>query len=362
MEPRAARAAWTVFVIGLLIYLAYVARHTLLIFSLSMFFAYMLSPVVNFIDRIRPPRLSRNFTLAIVYLLFIALLVGIAFAIGSTIAEQAAALASRLPDLVKTTDPLEFLPLPGWLDPMRARITEALRGQVENLDKEAFPLIKSALTQVLSKAGSVLEFILVPILGFFMLKDGAAIREAMIGWTTRGRTSVLLEEILADVHVLLGHYIRALIILSAATFVVFGVFLQIVGAQYALLLAGVAAMLEFIPVVGPLSAGVIIVIVQSVTAAGTPGANSHAAAIIVFLILYRLFQDYVLSPYLMGTGVELHPLLVLFGVLAGEQVAGIPGMFFSVPVLAAARIIYKRARASRLGVTAAARDQLVSET
>ena len=64
--------------------------------------------------------------------------------------------------------------------------------------------------------------------------------------------------------------------------------------------------------------------------------------ILIFLIVYRLFQDYVLSPYLLSSGVELHPLLVLFGVLAGEQVAGIPGMFFSVPVIAALRIIVVR--------------------
>jgi predicted PurR-regulated permease PerM len=66
--------------------------------------------------------------------------------------------------------------------------------------------------------------------------------------------------------------------------------------------------------------------------------------IVVILIVYRLFQDYVLSPFLMSSGVELHPLLVLFGVLAGEQVAGIPGMFFSVPVIAGLRIIVIRMR------------------
>jgi len=66
--------------------------------------------------------------------------------------------------------------------------------------------------------------------------------------------------------------------------------------------------------------------------------------VVVILIVYRLFQDYVLSPFLMSSGVELHPLLVLFGVLAGEQVAGIPGMFFSVPVIAGLRIIVIRMR------------------
>jgi predicted PurR-regulated permease PerM len=71
---------------------------------------------------------------------------------------------------------------------------------------------------------------------------------------------------------------------------------------------------------------------------------AHVSWILIFLIVYRLFQDYVLSPYLMSSGVELHPLLVLFGVLAGEQVAGIPGMFFSVPVIAALRILFIRTR------------------
>lgn len=342
IDAKAARATWTVFLIGLFIFLAYKARHTLLIFTLSLFFAYMLSPVVTFVSSLLPKRLSRNFTLAVVYLLFIGALVGAAVGIGSTIADQAATLAGRLPELVKNKDPLEQIPLPGWLDPLRARIVEGLRSQVDNLDKEAFPIIKQALGQVASKAGSILQFVLVPILAFFLLKDAATIREALIEWTTRGRDSVMLDEILADVHVLLGHYIRALIILSFATFVVYTTFLEFTGAQYALLLGGIAALLECIPVVGPLTAAVIILIVQGIT------GYDHLLAIIVFLIVYRMFQDYVLSPYLMGSGVELHPLLVLFGVLAGEQIAGIPGMFFSVPVLAALRIVYIHARRTRV--------------
>ena len=97
-------------------------------------------------------------------------------------------------------------------------------------------------------------------------------------------------------------------------------------------------MLELIPFVGPLTAAVVTLLV-----AGLSG-YAHLLWILVFLIVYRLFQDYVLSPYLLSSGVELHPLLVLFGVLAGEQVAGIPGMFFSVPVIAALRIIIVRMR------------------
>ena len=61
-----------------------------------------------------------------------------------------------------------------------------------------------------------------------------------------------------------------------------------------------------------------------------------------------MFQDYVLSPYLMSSGIEIHPLLVLFGVLAGERIGGIPGMFFSVPIIAILKVVYTRLRESQV--------------
>jgi predicted PurR-regulated permease PerM len=70
--------------------------------------------------------------------------------------------------------------------------------------------------------------------------------------------------------------------------------------------------------------------------------------VLIFVVAFRMFQDYLISPHLMGQGVELHPLLVLFGVFGGAEVAGVPGSFLSVPVLALARILYLRVRRSRL--------------
>jgi predicted PurR-regulated permease PerM len=106
------------------------------------------------------------------------------------------------------------------------------------------------------------------------------------------------------------------------------------GYSYELLLAGAAGILEFIPVIGPVAALLIILVVCGVV--GTGGL----IWIVIFWACYRVFQDYILNPYLMSAGVEIHPLLVLFGVLAGEKIGGIPGMFFSVPVIAILRVIY----------------------
>src|SRR4029077_6014362 len=97
-----------------------------------------------------------------------------------------------------------------------------------------------------------------------------------------------------------------------------------------------AGMLEFIPMIGPLAAAVAIVVVSLVS--GYP----HLLLILIFMGVYRLFQDYVLSPRLMSKGMELHPLLVMFGVFAGGEIGGVAGTFVSLPVLAIVRILYKR--------------------
>jgi predicted PurR-regulated permease PerM len=65
-------------------------------------------------------------------------------------------------------------------------------------------------------------------------------------------------------------------------------------------------------------------------------------------MLYRLFQDYVISPHLMRKSVKLHPLLVVFGVLAGGDIGGVAGIFFSVPVLALLRLIYVESSESNM--------------
>jgi predicted PurR-regulated permease PerM len=130
-------------------------------------------------------------------------------------------------------------------------------------------------------------------------------------------------------------------LLALATFSSHMVIFGTIGVPYAVLLAGVCGLLEFVPVVGPLSGMVIVTLVAAFS--GYP----HIGGLIGFFLVYRLFQDYVLQPYLYSSGIEMHPLLVLFGVLAGEQVGGVTGMFLSVPLLAVFRVIYRRSLEAR---------------
>ena len=168
-------------------------------------------------------------------------------------------------------------------------------------------------------------------------------REQFVAGIVEESRRPVVDGILGDINRLLGEYIRALVLLSVSGFITYVIFLSVTGAPYAVLLSGVAAIGEFLPVVGPAAAGAIALLVT-----GLAGYN-HLLALVIFWIIFRMFQDYVVSPYLMGRGVELNPVLVLFGVLAGEQIAGVTGMFFSVPVIATLRVLFVRLQRSRRG-------------
>lgn len=328
IDERALRVTWTVFLFGLLLLVVYSIRETLLVFAGAVLFAYVLSPIVTLIERFLPKR--RGAALSIVYVLLVGTLVGLGFALVPRLASEATSLLQRLPAMIMSGS-WATLPLPGWATPVRGQIMEALKNQAAGLEAHVVPFIQEAGSQILSGVGSLVPIILVPILAFFFLKDARTIKVSLLGMAN-GSARVTLAAILNEVHKALQSYMKALVILAAASFLAWLVFLNIMGERYALLLAGIAGVLEFIPVIGPIAALVIILVVSSAMGGGV-------VWIIVFWLLYRVFQDYVLNPFLMSSGVDIHPIVVLFGVLAGDQLGGIPGMFYSVPALAILKVV-----------------------
>lgn len=336
MDDRTLRAVWTVFLFSLLLTVVWFIRSTLVVFALAIFFAYMLSPIVAVVERMMPQR--RNIALTVVYVLFVGGLVLAGFEVVPTLSSQATNLLSQLPKLV--SGKVGALPLPGFLNPIRSQIINTASSQLGSLQAHIVPLVQEAGSHILSSISAVLPAILIPILAFFFLKDGEAIRVSLIGAVDAGQDRSLMEQVLDDVHDVLRSYMRALVLLAIVAFIAWVAFLSIMQYPYDILVAGIAAVLEFIPVIGPVTALVIMVVVYVATGSG------GILWIVVFWGVYRMFADYVLNPFLMSSGVELHPLLVLFGVLAGDSLAGVPGMFFSIPVLAILRVIYSNLKRS----------------
>src|SRR5829696_4439706 len=175
IEPRIARATWTAIVIVVLCVLIYAIRQTVFIFVVSLLFAYLLLPLVDFIDRVLPMRGSRTPALAIVYLFLVAGLVLTGVEIGSRVAEQANTLAQRVSDFMKP-EQTEGLPLPQPVKPMGDRLLSAARAAIQEHYQEILQTLPRAALRAVGAATNIVFIVIVPILSFFFLKDGRALQ------------------------------------------------------------------------------------------------------------------------------------------------------------------------------------------
>jgi predicted PurR-regulated permease PerM len=338
IDRRAAYYTWTAVLVVLLVWLIYLVRATLFIFILALLFAYLLAPLVNLLDRFLPGRRTRTPALALAYILLVGVVILAGSQIGTRAVDEANNLAKKFPQMLQRWETADG----SAGGTLQEQILGKLRVGITERSNELIAALPQVGLRAITVASNVIYVVIIPILGFFFLKDGRLIRQHVLDLVSDEPRRVLLDDVLADVNLLLASYMRALVLLALSTFTAYGIFFSILGVPYAVLLAALAGMLEFIPMIGTLAASLTIVIVAALEGA-------HVIAVLIFLLAYRLFQDYVLSPQLMRQGVELHPLLVLFGVFAGSEVAGIAGTFLSVPVLALVRIIYLRIRKTRLG-------------
>ena len=338
-DARAARIAWTVGIVAIAFYAVFAIRKTLLIFLLALFLAYMIAPLVGLIERYIWRRVPRGVAALIAMGLVVVVLGTIVALAAPSIAEEAQKLGEQLPKLTEESAIVDKIPLPGWLEQYRDRLNASIHEGLKYAEGAAVPFAKNVGVGILAAAGNIIFIVLIPILAIIFVKDGPEIRKALVGLNPAA-SRAKVSHVLSDLHDALGEYVRALGLLSLATLVAYGAVFNLAGVPYASLLATIAALLEIIPLVGPLIAAVITLFV-----AGASGYE-HLFWIVAFILGYRIFQDYVLSPYIMSGKIGIHPALVILGILAGEQLGGVAGIFLSIPTIAALIILEKHIRST----------------
>jgi predicted PurR-regulated permease PerM len=342
IERKAARYTWTAALVALLLGCVYLIREALIIFAVALLLTYLLYPLYTALMTVLPGR-SRGPALALAYLIFFGVVTLMGLTVGFRVADEANSLATMAKTFLnRVQSETDNSPKPQVIKSIQDQIIEQARTQLTENSTQILSMVPQYSLKIISAASNLLFVIVVPIISFFMMKDGSLIREELIELVAPGRNRELMDDVLSDIHVLLLQYMRALFTLCLAVFASFALVFTFMDVPYGLLLATIAFPLEFVPLVGPMTAAVIIMVVV----AFTPFA--HPFWVLAFLGTYRVFQDYFLSPHLMAAGVELHPLMVIFGVFAGGEIGGVAGIFLSVPVLAMTRIIIRRIRKSRV--------------
>lgn len=335
IDTRTIRILFTALLFALALGFLYVAHRTLVAFMFAVLFAYLMDPAVSHLEKwVR----GRGRAIAVIYLLLVILLVCFFFFVGPQIGRQTQKLSAALPALIEKIGSGQIAEQLGSEHGWSQASKNQLKAFLVNHRDDLLNMAQRAGIRVAEVAQQSWLLIVVPILAAFFLKDGRSFSQVVLAMVNTRPQREFMEGVLSDLNQMLAQFIRAQLTLAALSLLAYMAFMALMRVPYALVLGTAGGIMEFIPVVGPLVAGLLILGVALLM------SYSHWLILLIFLIAWRLVQDYVVSPRIMGKSMELHPLGAIFGVLAGGEIAGVLGVYLSIPVMASLRIVFRRWR------------------
>jgi predicted PurR-regulated permease PerM len=328
-------------------------RHAVFLFIVAALIALLLDPLVRVIIRLRVPR---GISIAIVYLSFAAALVVTVVAVGTSVVNEATTAAERVNTYVTEVDgrtgqsaaDRDVDRLQAWLsDHGLERIKVRKRGHdlVERLRDRNISGYTDDVVQFLE--GAALSFfqllisaVLILVVSIYMLLDMGRWREAL---DRRFPPRPDSPSLILHIERALAGYVKGQVLLSLIIGSSAGSALWLLGMlgwaegmdRYALLFGAWVAVMELIPYLGPwLGAG------PPLAYAIVVDPFSAIWVALLFLGIHQI-EGHVVVPKVMGSALRLHPLLVIFGLLAGAEIYGLPGIFVALPLLAVMRALWE---------------------
>jgi predicted PurR-regulated permease PerM len=334
-----------ILLVAALMWVLYRLEGVLLLVVLSVFFAYLIAPLVEFVRRPfnlrgREHIMPRVAALGIVYfVIFGSLILGLwillprlskqikAFSDASTQFQTTA--AGRVKVINDFCNRNEISP----------NVCNALNDTMMRGIDAAKTYIADDLPGLAVEVLSYLPWlILIPILSFFFLKDADSFRRSALQMLPSGRWRWRGDEFFQDVNSALAAYIRAQLTACLLIGTICTLGFIALGVPFPLVLGVIAGLLEFIPLVGP----VVVAIIATLVTSFSPDTSTYSALwVLLFLGVLRIVHDYTIYPRLVGQGVHLHPLAVILAILAGHELAGVAGIFLSIPLIAIATVSYR---------------------
>jgi|SRR5271157_602691 len=341
IDDRTGNVVTTVALFVIAAAILYIARGAFLILLLSVLFAYLLEPLVTWIERhSRLGRKNRTWAIVEVYLIATLVLGSAVYQLGPPLAAQIRNLDASVPEILQDLSEGKAPPGPPGRHGLSAVQQQRLQDLLaRNRDFVAQVFHRSAASLAYVAASAIWLFA-VPILGVFILRDGRQMVDAIIEAGERRGDRTVVKRILGRVDTMLGKYMRAQLTLAGLSCAFYIVSMLVLRFPSPIALGILGGALEFLPSVGWIISAASILTVGFLT-------HSHWIWMAGLLVAWRIVQDYVLSPRIMGKDLQLPPLTVVFALMVGGKVGGTAGVYLSVPIVAVLRIVWLECVASR---------------
>lgn len=194
--------------------------------------------------------------------------------------------------------------------------------------------ITNLIQSVFAIAGTVVEFFVVPIITFYFMKDGGHMVKIFVDIFPESYRSHLAG-LFQEIQHVLSRYIRGQILMSCiiATLTFLGMWAM--GVPYPMVIGLLAAITEWIPIVGPIVGAVPAILLSATVSLSLP------IKVIIFYIVIQQIDSHLIMPQVMGAVISLHPVVIVIALLIGGTLFGVAGMILTVPVTAVLQILCK---------------------
>ncbi|MEH7332770.1 AI-2E family transporter [Neobacillus drentensis] len=302
-------------------------------FVIAGFITYLLHPIV---EKLHEKGLHRGLAIILIYVLFFG---GIGFALYKGIP----VIIDQLKDLSESA-PVFAEQYRGWINHLQSHtrawpdgLQTKLNDGIDAFEKKMDSLLTVIVNILMNFLNSALIFMIIPFIAFYMLKDFPLIKRA-VWYLTPKKWRKKGTAFLKDVDDSLGSYIRGQLLVCIIIGSISALLFWIFHLKYPLLLGLIVGATNVIPYFGPIIGAVPAVIIAATT--------SVKLVIITLVIVFGLqfLEGNILSPYIVGKSLHMHPLLIMVALTAGGEIGGILGLILAVPILVVLKVAILHAK------------------
>lgn len=304
-----------------------------LIIVMAIFFAYLIYPVIRWLNR----RLPLILSILIVYAVIAAIVaVGLTYLIPAisnevtTLSRDWPAIQSKLTASVQNPHSKLFMHLPPALRDQIARLPQAVTIWMQTHGMAA---AGNAIMVLIGTVAIIGACIAVPVLAAYLLYDSETIKRFFMGFVPSRRREKTLE-LLSELEQVVGGFIRGQLLVGASVGTLIAVGLMLVGEPYAILIGVAAGALDLIPYIGP-----VIAAIPALTIAFVSGGLHLAVLVAVVFVVANQIEGHVIAPNIISRTIQLSPSAVVIAILIGGELDGVLGMFMAVPVAGIIRVL-----------------------
>jgi len=337
-----------VIILGIIIFLwiLYLLRMLILPFATGLVLAYLLMPVVLWIEERIPPRrkwpgFRRVISVLVAFLILVCIVGAFGYFVVSTVIEASFTLLESAPYFISQS--LENIQ--EWFNDLISALPvdtqEEINREIEEggvaLGNAIRTSLMGAITSIPATFGLILGFAVLPFFLFYLLKDSEKLKAGIISPFSE-KTAIHARKVFSIIEQVLGRYIRAQLMLGVIVAYFTFIGLHILDIPYKVALALLAGVTELIPIIGPWVGGGIAVIV---TLAVVP---DKAIWVAVLFVCIQLLENNLLVPRIQGGYLHIHPAILIVLLVLGAYIAGFWGILLAAPLTATIVQIYKYVR------------------